>query len=406
MTTGTAVGTGTGTGLAMTTDGVGVPACSGGPDGVRPLLSGGRRVVVDGHAICAECGGAVEVVGPDRWRHAPRGRPSRPPRVTPARLRATSSYRDFMASFPFVSCSEDDWREGIRRLEMFQAAFAAAGRRRTLRTGENPYLDLVALLGGGHGEWRLTPGLAQLLDLGERRRELASLYSWAIPSDAALDVLARHAPLVECGAGMGYWTALLRARGVDVAAYDRTPPGRRMRNEYHGRARRPWTEVERSASVEAARRHAGRTLVLCWPPYADDGASYAVLHAYRGDVLVYIGEPEEGATGSVRFHRELGLNWTPVEAVELPHWPHVADRVMVYRRNPGRRPHRERDRCFECQRFIATGAIGRCDACFRRRPPALALRVGRHRVEYPQEVVEAMPAALRRAFETSPSRIR
>ena len=31
--------------------GVGAPPCNGGPDGVRPLLGGGRRIVVDGHAI-------------------------------------------------------------------------------------------------------------------------------------------------------------------------------------------------------------------------------------------------------------------------------------------------------------------------------------------------------------------
>jgi hypothetical protein len=31
---------------------------------------------------------------------------------------------------------------------------------------------------------------------------------------------------------------------------------------------------------------------------------------------------------------------------------------------------------------------------------------GRHRVEYPQAVVDAMPPALRRAFEASPNRIR
>jgi hypothetical protein len=386
--------------------GAGVPACDGGADGVRPLLSGGRRVVVDGHAICARCGRAVALVGPDRWGHAPRGRAAHRPRITLAGLKAAKSYADFRARFPAASCSEDDWREAIRRLEAFRAALAVAGRRRTLRAGENPYLDVVALLGGGPGEWRLGPGLAQLLDLGERRRELASFYSWAIPTDAALEVLARYAPLVECGAGMGYWAALLRARGVDVAAYDRTPPGRRARNAYHRHGRRPWTEIRRGASVETARRHAGRSLVLCWPPYEDDAASYAVLRAYRGDVLVYVGEPEEGATGSVRFHRELRLNWTPVEALELPHWPRVADRVVVYRRNPERRPHRERDRCFECQRFVATGAIGRCDACFRRRPPALALRVGKHRVEYPQNVVAAMPPALRMAFERSPSRIR
>lgn len=79
---------------------------------------------------------------------------------------------------------------------------------------------------------------------------------------------------------------------------------------------------------------------------------------------------------------------------------------MVYRRNPVRRPHLERDRCFECRQFMPTGAIGRCDACFRKRPPALALRVGKHRVEYPQEVVDAMPPALQRAFGASPTRIR
>jgi hypothetical protein len=79
---------------------------------------------------------------------------------------------------------------------------------------------------------------------------------------------------------------------------------------------------------------------------------------------------------------------------------------MVYRRNPQRRPHLERDRCFECKRFIRTGGIGRCDWCFRRRPAALALRVGKHRVEYPQEVVDAMPAALRKALEASVDRIR
>ena len=79
---------------------------------------------------------------------------------------------------------------------------------------------------------------------------------------------------------------------------------------------------------------------------------------------------------------------------------------MVYRRNAVRRAHVERDRCFDCKRYIATGAIGRCEACFQRRPPALALRVGRHRVEYPASVVAAMPPALRKAFESSPSRIK
>jgi hypothetical protein len=132
----------------------------------------------------------------------------------------------------------------------------------------------------------------------------------------------------------------------------------------------------------------------------------ALLAAYRGDTLVYIGEPDEGATGSVRFRRELRLNWTLRQAVDLPRWPHLRDTLMVYRRNAERRPHLERDRCFECKRFIATGAIGRCDWCFERRPSALALQVGKHRVEYLQEMLDALPVAQRRAVESSPNRIR
>ena len=154
-----------------------------------------------------------------------------------------------------------------------------------------------------------------------------------------------------------------------------------------------------------AARTPGRTLFLCWPPFDDDGASYAALRAYRGDVLIYAGGGPGGPTGTLRFHRELELNWHPTEQVALPNWPGLRDRLVVYRRNPARQPLSQRDRCHGCRRFLPTGATGRCDACFARNPPAMALLVNGHRVEYPQEVVDAMPAGLRLAFERSPSLI-
>lgn len=362
--------------------------CARGAAEVRPLLSAGRRVLVDGHPICAECGGAVEPVAPEQWRHGL----SRRPRVTPV----APSYQHFTRRFPWLSVSEPEWQDAARSLSDYRKSLKRLAGRQQLVAGENPYLDLFRHL--------MASRPSPLLDLGERRRELASLFSWAIPTDAALELVSRYAPLIECGAGMGYWLALLRARGVDAIGCDLRRPGRK--NAFHRSARRPWTQIQYQSSVKAARRHSDRSLVLCWPPYADDAASYQVLRSYRGDVVIHVGEREEGATGSVRFHRELALNWTLAEELELPHWPRLQDRVMVYRRNAVRRAHVERDRCFECQRYIPTGAIGRCDACFRGRPPALALKVGRHRVEYPREVVEAMPPALRRAFEASPARIR
>jgi len=101
-----------------------------------------------------------------------------------------------------------------------------------------------------------------MLDLAERRRELASLFSWAIPNArASRGSRPRTPPLVECGSGMGYWSGLLRARGVDVLAYDAAPPGRSSKNGYHRAAREPWTKIHRLSSVVAARRHRERTLV-------------------------------------------------------------------------------------------------------------------------------------------------
>ena len=235
--------------------------------------------------------------------------------------------------------------------------------------------------------------------------ELAAIFAWAIPDEAALAVLAQVGPLLECGAGTGYWAALLAGQGADVLATDISPPG--AANPFHA-SRRPWTEVLPADAVTAVRAHPERTLFLCWPPFDDDGASYAALRAYQGDVLLYAGDgpgPDgsAGATGTVRFHRELALNWTPTGQSALPNWPGLCDQLVVYRRNANRRRLAVRDCCPECGRYRPTGAVGRCDRCFARRPPAMAIQVNGHRVEYPQEVVDTMPEGLRRAFEHSPS---
>jgi hypothetical protein len=324
---------------------------------VRPLLTRGRLVTVDGHPICAECGTAVAPAGAGRWRHVPPGRPY-PLRsrwfapVTWSELRKLRTYREFTARYPWTVrpelcggavTAEADWLEGARRLREYHAMLAAVRRERA-RPGKNPLLDLVRVLAGGRDlawsvpggdlAWSVPGGLGNVLDLPSRRRELAALFAWAIPGDGALAVLARYGPLLECGAGTGYWAALLRARGADIVACDLAP------------GHKPWTPVRRADSITAVRRHRDRALFLCWPPH---------------------------------------------------------DGLVVYRRNPVRRPLAQRDRCASCRRFVPTGSAGRCDWCFARRPPAMALRAGGLRVEYPQEVVDAMPRGLRLAFERSPS---
>jgi hypothetical protein len=374
---------------------------------------------VDAHPICTVCGAAAAPAPAGRWVHVPADRPfpRRSRWFRPVRwpvLRELATYGEFTERYPWtvrpelcggVITAEADWCEGMRRLREYHAMLSAARRRRALAAGQNPYLDLVQVLAGGQGRgWAVSGGLASVLDLPARRRELAALFAWAIPDAGALAVLARYAPLLECGAGTGYWAALLRASGVDVEACDLTPPGT-AENKYHDTRHRPWSEVRAASAIGAVRASLGRTLFLCWPPPDDDDASYRALRAYRDDVLVYVGGGPDGPTGTVRFHRELALNWRPVEQALLPNWPGLRDRLVVYRRNQARQPLAGRDRCADCRRFIPTGTAGRCDACFGRRPPAMALRVNGYRVEYPREVVAGMPPGLRLAFERSPTLI-
>jgi hypothetical protein len=391
---------------------------------VEPFVHAGSRVVVDGHPICAACGRGVVPTGPGRWRHlaADEPFPGRSKWLSPtsAELRRCTTYERFAATYPWAVSPDDggryattpaQWREGMRRLDAYEAALSTAVAERDLGPGANPYLDLVELLAAAPPDpaetqpsyWSLPYGLAQMLGIAERRRELVQLFAWAIPSPEPLELLAGHGPIVEAGAGTGYWTALLRAGGVDAVAYDLAPPGAAA-NAFHRSSSPTWTEVGRASAVEAVRRHRDRTLLLCWPPHDDDASSHDALRAYRGDVFLFVGE-RNGASGSVRFHRELELNWNAAEAVELRHWPRLDDWAVVYRRRPVHRPQTHRDRCAECGCFVPTGTLGRCDRCFAARPPALALRVGRHRIEYAQAQLNALPPPLRTAFESSPQRI-
>jgi len=156
-------------------------------------------------------------------------------------------------------------------------------------------------------------------------------YAWAVPDDAALRIMAKHAPIVEIGAGTGYWAALLRARGVDIVAYDKDPPDGGEGHPFHA-ARRAWTDVAVGGPEKAA-EHPDRTLFLCWPPY-DDPMAADCLREYRGDVVIYVGEGKHGCTADDTFHDMLAADWHLVRAHSIPQWAGVHDRLFVYRRGP------------------------------------------------------------------------
>jgi hypothetical protein len=115
---------------------------------------------------------------------------------------------------------------------------------------------------------------------------LAQRYAYVFPSDSALAVLAGLGPLVEVGAGTGYWAHRLRSIGADIAAYDQAPIGGERANRYHATAR-PWTHVEQGDQTVLP-DHADRGLFLCWPPLFSSLGD--CLRYYSGDTVAYVGD--------------------------------------------------------------------------------------------------------------------
>lgn len=158
------------------------------------------------------------------------------------------------------------------------------------------------------------------------------MYAFAVPSPAAIDAIAQLGrPVVEMGAGVGFWARLLADRGIDVAAYDCTPTGNGgAENEFHGRCP-PFCAVQRGEpAVLAQIRFARHALLLCYPPKGSPMASNS-LAAFSGNTLVHIGE-WAGDTGDAAFERQLADGWKLTRRLPLPCWGDTTEDLTIWKR--------------------------------------------------------------------------
>lgn len=125
--------------------------------------------------------------------------------------------------------------------------------------------------------------------------ELAQAYAYVFPGAQVLEQVARLGPLVEMGAGTGYWANKLQALGSDVIAYDQAPPNGEGNNRYHN-GTHMWANVLLGDQTFLL-AHPGRALFLCWPPlFSSLGDS---LSFYEGDTVALIGD---GGRRTARLH--------------------------------------------------------------------------------------------------------
>jgi hypothetical protein len=134
-------------------------------------------------------------------------------------------------------------------------------------------------------------------DCWAARLDLAQRYSYVLPDAHLVTALRELGPLVEMGAGTGYWARELRAHGVDVVAFDQAPTDGDADNRYHGRTP-TWTQVLQGDQTVLT-EHAGRALFLCWPPLFSSLGD--CLRHYEGNTVAWLGD------GGYRTARLLNL---------------------------------------------------------------------------------------------------
>lgn len=222
--------------------------------------------------------------------------------------------------------------------------------------------------------------VASMLDLDHfLTRPIQLSIGFAVPNEAALvelDFLAMESKkhVLQMGAGTGYWTSLLRQRGIDVAAYDLHPPARQDNAFFEGDFSNDSIEAGACVDVISNNPDLARSsiLLMVWPNDPDpidnpqfceddysEGASQAAwdtecLRAYvqsGGSTVVYIGEREDtlsritdprlstqsdsGLSATRAFQEMLKSHFELVKIVPIPQWWLNEDDMTIWRKQQG-----------------------------------------------------------------------
>lgn len=207
----------------------------------------------------------------------------------------------------------------------------------------NPYWDIVSPAVSERGDRLVIDGGNPRGSgrLGYAATILQSTYAYAVPSPQTLrwvSEVAGNRPVVELGAGRGYWAAQLAMTGLSVAAYDVEPPNMADNPSFPSSSgqRDAWHPVQ---SMDDFAKHGwptGSVLFLCWPPgWGSKMASSALTEFEKvgGDCVIFIGEPQGGKTGDEAFFEALTDRWTmESQDPEFVSWWNLKDVAQAWTR--------------------------------------------------------------------------
>ncbi len=165
-----------------------------------------------------------------------------------------------------------------------------------------------------------------------KRQKCARQYSWGVPTEAALRRIAGLGPVVEMGAGKGYWARLLRLIGVDIVAFDARPikesSSLSSYNAWCNDGLPAFFDVK-PGTPEVLRSYSDRALFLCWPPLDNSMAADSLIH-WRGNEIALVGCHK--SIGNPEFWDTLSRDFFLMDDVSLPSWYGTPESLTIWQR--------------------------------------------------------------------------
>lgn len=159
------------------------------------------------------------------------------------------------------------------------------------------------------------------------RTELTRKYSWAIPTHEALNIIKQYSPIIEIGAGTGYWAKMLEDIGCDILPIDTNPPT--LGENLFGH-KIEYTSIIKSG-IDVIKLFPDCNIFLCWL-YMDPTAFEVAKLLKVNRHLIYIGEGQCGCNANDDFFEYLSSNFTEVVSCGIPQWYGIHDSLTVYRK--------------------------------------------------------------------------
>lgn len=170
-----------------------------------------------------------------------------------------------------------------------------------------------------------------------RQRDLfIKEFGFAIPCAEAIEACAAYAPLVEVGAGSGYWAKLIAHRAGPRAVVATDPVLSYQFQFKHGSYYLTWPLQAKTA----VRRFPDRNVLLVWPGLDATWPTQCLKAMRVGRVLLSVDEGAGGCCGADSYFAVLGDCFEEITTIELPMFDGIHDRMTVWLK---KRPYR-RDR--------------------------------------------------------------